>query len=359
MEFLAEFGLFLLKTATIVVAVVVIIGAIVNAGMKSKQQHKAGQVAVTNLSEELEELEDDIRQETLDKDDYKHFHKQKKEQHKAELKAKKKSRKSGTSKSDESSENEAKPRLFVVEFDGDVQASAVENLREEITAILSVAEKNDEVLVRLESAGGMVHSYGLASSQLARIKKHGLKLTIAVDKVAASGGYMMACVADTILAAPFAIIGSIGVIGQVPNFNRLLKHNKVDYEQHTAGEFKRTLTVFGENTEKAREKFKEELEDTHRLFKQFIKDNRASLDVDKVATGEHWYGIQAKELGLVDDILTSDDFIVEKAKKGEAFKVKYEVKKPLSERLPLAVFGSLQNTLVNWMQNANTHKMFK
>ncbi len=338
---------------TIVVAIIVIIGAMVNSGMKNKQHQKAGHVLITNLSDELQELEDDIRKETLSKEDYKHYQKQKKEEEKAEAKLKKKAAKN------ESSNSEKQPRLFVIDFEGDIQASGVENLREEITAILSTAEENDEVLVRLESAGGMVHSYGLAASQLSRVRNHGLKLHVAVDKVAASGGYMMACVADNVIAAPFAIIGSIGVIGQLPNFHRLLKHNKVDFEQHTAGEFKRTLTVFGENSDKAREKFKEELEQTHQLFKRFIHENRASLDVDKVATGEHWYGLEAKELGLVDDIKTSDDFVIERCKIGEAFKIKYEIKKPLSERLPISVMNSFQATMTDWLHKIDFHKMFK
>lgn len=355
MEFLLDLGLFLAKTVTIVVAIVVVIGVIVSAGLKNKHQQQSGNIQVSSLSDELEELEDDVRQETMSKDEFKQYHKDKKEHDKQEQKARKKALK----KADDETQETSKSRLFVIDFDGDIQASSVENLREEVTAILSVANENDEVLIRLESAGGMVHSYGLAASQLERVRRNGLKLHVAVDKVAASGGYMMACIGENIMAAPFAIIGSIGVLGQLPNFSRLLKHNKIDYEQHTAGEFKRTLTMFGENNDKAREKFREELEQTHVLFKQFIQQNRADLDIDKVATGEHWYGIQAKELGLIDEIKTSDDFVVERAKQGDVFKVKYEIKKPLSERLPLAIFGSLQNSLLSFLQKADTHKMFK
>jgi serine protease SohB len=310
---------------------------------------------VTHLSEELKELEQDIRKETLSKEAYKAYQKSLKEKQKQKAKAEKKAQKN-TENTDRAIKDK---RLFVVDFEGDVQASAVENLREEITAILSVAEPEDEVLVRLESAGGMVHTYGLAASQLKRIKQQQIKLNVAVDEVAASGGYMMACVADKILAAPFAIIGSIGVVGQLPNFNRLLKHNKVDFEQHTAGEFKRTLTMFGENTDKAREKFKQELEETHGLFKAFIAENRSSLDVDKVATGEHWYGTQALELGLIDEITTSDDFIVRWAKEHSVFKVKYEIKKPLSERLPISLTAAIQNALLNAWQRGENQKLFK
>jgi serine protease SohB len=208
-----------------------------------------------------------------------------------------------------------KKRIYVINFNGDMRASATENLRQEITAILSIADKDkDEVVVNLESPGGMVHGYGLAASQLARIRQHNLPLTICVDKVAASGGYMMACLANTIIAAPFAIIGSIGVVAQLPNFHRLLDKWDIDYEVLTAGEYKRTLTVFGENTDAGRQKFIADLEDTHTLFKEFVSDYRPSLDIEKVATGEHWYGKQALGLGLVDKLMTSDEYLLTRVK---------------------------------------------
>jgi serine protease SohB len=201
-------------------------------------------------------------------------------------------------------------RVFVIDFTGDMKASLVDHLRDEITVILKVADKDrDEVVIRLESPGGVVHGYGLAASQLQRVRREGLKLTVCVDKVAASGGYMMACVAHQIVAAPFAILGSIGVLAQVPNFHRLLKKNNVDYEEITAGEYKRTMSLFGEITGKGREKFAEQIEETHDLFKTFVQENRPNLDVQSVSTGEYWYGRKAIELGLADLLLTSDEYL--------------------------------------------------
>jgi len=239
--------------------------------------------------------------------------------------------------------NEAtgRPRLFVLDFDGDMRASAVEALREEITAVLTVARERDEVLLRLESPGGVVHGYGLAASQLRRLRERGITLTVAVDKVAASGGYLMACVADRVLAAPFAILGSIGVIGQLPNFNRLLKRHDIDFEQHTAGQFKRTLTVFGENTEQGRAKFREELEQTHRLFKEFVRENRPALDVESLATGEYWYGTRARELGLADELRTSDDYLLQASRDADVYEVRYARRKHLAERLGESVSSAL------------------
>ena len=355
MEFLSEYGLFLAKAITVVISFVVIIGAIVSAGQRNKQQPNEGHINITDISDELKELEGGIRKEVMSKDAFKNYQKQQKQADKEKAKSEKLQAK----KADEKENSSEDGRVFVIDFDGDVEASGVENLREEITAILSVADKGDEVLVRLESPGGMVHTYGLASSQLLRIKSAGLKLNIAVDAVAASGGYMMACVADKIFAAPFAIIGAIGVVGQLPNFNRLLKHNKVDYEQHTAGELKRTLTTFGEVTDKERDKFREELEETHVLFKSFINDNRPSLDIEKVATGEHWYGSKALELGLIDEISTSDDLIVHASKESSVYKVKYEIKKPLSERLPISLQAMLQNVILGVWNKIGTVKYFK
>ncbi len=208
-------------------------------------------------------------------------------------------------------QDDERPRIYVLNFRGDLRARAVEALREEITAILAVARPgNDEVVVRLESPGGMVPAYGLAASQLARLRDSGVHLTVCVDRVAASGGYLMAAVADRILAAPFALLGSIGVVGTLPNFHRWLKNHDIDFEQHTAGPYKRTLTLFGENTEEDRQKFREDLETIHHQFKEFIRRYRPGLDLERTATGEFWLGERALELGLVDEIRTSDDLLM-------------------------------------------------
>lgn len=221
--------------------------------------------------------------------------------------------------------NQHQYKIYVIDFKGSMDAKEVHCLREEISAILLVATNNDQVLLRLESAGGLVHSYGLAASQLQRLRNKGIFLTVAVDKIAASGGYMMACVANHIIAAPFAVIGSIGVVAQIPNFHRLLKRNDIDIELHTAGEYKRTLTLFGENNDRGRQKLIEELQATHQLFKNFIHDMRPTLDIDSVATGEHWFGTQALEKNLIDEIGTSDEFILQKKDQYELIAVRYYV----------------------------------
>ena len=234
-----------------------------------------------------------------------------------------------------------RPKLYVLEFDGDIKATQVETLRDEITALLSVAASQDEVLLKLDNSGGIVHEHGLAASQLKRIKDAKLNLTISVDKVAASGGYMMACIADKIIAAPFAIIGSIGVLAQLPNFNRLLDKAGIDFEQHTAGEYKRTVTMFGKNSDKEREKLKVDLQETHALFQSFVTENRPKLDIEKVATGEHWYGTQALSLNLVDEIETSDEFLVDALQSFDIYQLNMEVKKGLQDKLLGGLFSSL------------------
>jgi serine protease SohB len=222
--------------------------------------------------------------------------------------------------------------VFVLDFHGDIRATRVDNLREEITSLLTLADpKRDRVVVRLESAGGLVHGYGLAASQLARIRDREIPLTVTVDKVAASGGYLMAAVAQHIQAAPFAIVGSIGVVAQLPNLHRLLKKHDVDMELHTAGQYKRTLTVFGENTEEGRQKFRQELEDIHDLFKGYVQRYRPQLDLEQVATGEHWFGERAKELNLVDSLRTSDDLLMELAKDADLYEITYRRKQPMSK----------------------------
>lgn len=229
-------------------------------------------------------------------------------------------------------DDDSKPRLFVLDFKGDIKASAVESFREEVTAVLTTANEKDEVLVRIESPGGVVHGYGLAASQMLRIREKNIPLVVAVDKVAASGGYLMACTGHKILCAPFAIVGSVGVVAQVPNFHRLLNRMNVDYKEYTAGEFKRTVSLFGEVTPKGEQKFIQQLEDTHHLFKSFVHRFRPHMDMHQVATGEYWYGENAKNLGLVDEILTSDAYLTKQADAYKIIKLHFEKKQAWSEK---------------------------
>ncbi|ENW86616.1 MULTISPECIES: protease SohB [Acinetobacter] len=242
-------------------------------------------------------------------------------------------------------------KIYVLDFKGDMAASAVESLREEITLILSTAKAGrDRVVVRLESPGGMVHGYGLAAAQLVRLRDAGFHLTICVDKVAASGGYMMACIANEVVSAPFAIVGSIGVVAQVPNFNRLLKDNKIDFELYTAGQYKRTVTMFGENTEEGKAKFEEELQQTHALFKHFVEKYRPQLNVEKVATGEHWYGRDALDLNLVDKLQTSDEYLLHLLTQHDVYSIQTRKKPTLGEKLGLQaaqIADSLIPTVMN------------
>ncbi|WP_394243349.1 protease SohB [Vibrio astriarenae] len=346
MEFLLDYGLFLAKIATVVVAIVAIL--VIAKAVGSKQGGAKGELEVTDLSQaykqNIEQLEHHLHDEAFIK-----------ARDKAEKKAEKektKARDKEIKQADKANELDSKrePHLFVLDFNGSIDAKEVASLREEITSVLSVAREGDEVLVRLESGGGMVHAYGLASSQLDRIKAAGLPLTIAVDKVAASGGYMMACIADKIVSAPFAIVGSIGVIAQLPNFNKVLKKYDIEYEQLTAGEYKRTLTMFGENTDKARDKFKQELEETHGLFKDFIRARRPELDLDSVATGEHWFGTTAHEKGLVDEINTSDDLIVAACKEKTVLNVRYVQKKKITDKLAGVAGDAAENVFLRLIQ---------
>lgn len=322
MEFIADIGAFLIKAAIVVVAFVLISGVIAQAAQKQKKDK--GELQVTHLSKEMQEMQDALRMELMDK----------KQRKKAEKMLKK----------ERKMQQQSKKRLFVIDFKGSLDAKEVDNLRREVNAVLGLASDEDDVLVRLESGGGVVNGYGLAASQLQRLREGGLTLHIAVDKVAASGGYMMACVGHKIYAAPFAFIGSIGVVAQLPNVHRWLKNHDIDFEQITAGEFKRTLTIFGENTDEGRRKFKQDLEAIHSQFKQFVQDNRAEMDIDKVATGEVWSGQQARELGLVDEVITSDAWLFKQLPEREILKLQYQVKKPLSERLAKGT-ATVVNTL--------------
>jgi serine protease SohB len=316
-DFFLNYGLFLAKTITLVVAIItVLISLFLMAGRQQAARKEA--LEVKKINKKYDDMARAMNAGMLQKDKLKQY-----------LKEEKEKLKGGRGKKDEP----GKKRIYVLNFHGDIRASAVASLREEITAILTVAGEKDEVFLRLESGGGVVHGYGLAASQLMRLREKKIPLTVSVDKVAASGGYMMACVANRIIAAPFAIIGSIGVIAQVPNFNKVLKKHDVEFEQFTAGEFKRTVTMFGENTEEAKAKFREEIEDIHVLFKDFIVQHRPNVDIVKVSTGESWPGTRAMERNLVDELKTSDDFLLENSQDADIYEIKYISKKSVMEKL--------------------------
>jgi len=347
-EIFIGYGVFILEVITLLLIIAAVVTTVIS--IKQKKHTQQGELVITDLSQTFKETGKALREFHLSEEELKAVEKAEKKAEKMKAKALKAQRKKG-----EATEGEQKPTLYVLHFKGDIAASETMALREEISAIIQTAKSNDEVLLCLESPGGMVHGYGLAASQLARLKQHGIKLTVAVDKVAASGGYMMACVADKIVSAPFAIIGSIGVVAQVPNVHRLLKKHDVDVDVMTAGEYKRTVTILGENTEKGKQKFQQELDETHKLFKQFVAQHRPHLDVDRVATGEHWFGQQALQLNLVDEILTSDDVLLQAMKEKRVLGLRYTVKKPLLQRIGKQAEESVDNLLLNLLKkNGNT-----
>lgn len=341
MELLSQYGLFLAKIATVVIAIAVVAVLIVNLTQRKRQR---GELRITRLSEQYKEMQEEMSLALLDNHQQKLWLKAQKKKHKQEAKAAKAKAKLAAP------QDEAKPRVYVLDFKGSMDAHEVSSLREEVTAVLAVAKPQDQVVVRLESPGGVVHGYGLAASQLQRLREKQIPLTVAVDKVAASGGYMMACVADKIVAAPFSIIGSIGVVAQIPNFNRFLKNKEIDIELHTAGQYKRTLTLLGENTEEGRQKFREDLNETHHLFKDFVHRMRPSLDIEQVATGEHWYGTQAQEKGLVDEVGTSDDLLLNLMEGRELVGVRFTQRKRLLDRFTNSAAESADRLLLRWLQ---------
>lgn len=326
MNFILNYGLFLAKNITVLVTILTIMMFFTRI-LHRKNQEK-GDFELTLLGKKYENIKKNILFLKMTPYEKKIWHQKNKKKQKKEIINNKK----------KYIINKKMPTLYILNFKGDVHASAVNNLREEISAILTVAEKNDEVLLRLESSGGIVHGYGFAAFQLQRLRQKGIYLTIAIDKIAASGGYMMASVADHIIAAPFSIIGSIGVVAQIPNFNRILKNNNIDVELHTAGKYKRTLTLFGKNTQESREKFCSELDTTYNLFKNFIQEMRPSLNIDSVATGEYWFGSLALKKNLVDSIDNSDDFLISKKDTFTLLEIKYISKKN--------IIGNIINNIV-------------
>lgn len=366
MEWFAEYGLFLAKGVTGVILLALLLRLIA----RSRQEGEglqAGYLDVEALNDRYQAEADGLRTLVWDDAAWKAERKQRKVKAKADKAAAKaalKATKTNAVKAEDDSESPSdspasRSRVYVLQFSGDMAASAVTHLRQEISALLAVAVAGrDEVVLLLESPGGVVHGYGLAASQLARIRDAGLSLTICVDKVAASGGYMMACLANRLLAAPFAIIGSIGVVAQIPNFHRLLKKNDIDVELMTAGQYKRTLTLLGENTEAGRQKFQQDIDETHVLFKGFVQQWRPQVNIEVVATGEHWFASQALPLQLVDALQTSDDYLRQRAKDADLFALHWRQRKTLGQKLGLVAEESAERVLTRWWQRATQERWY-
>jgi serine protease SohB len=330
-----EVGIFALKALIIVLAIAAIIVLIAMLASRASQK---SELEVEPIHKKYREFAFFLKSFTISKDEVK--------EEKKKLKAEKKQEK----------KQSPKKKVFVLNFEGDLAATQTDNLREEITALLQVATADDEVVVKVESPGGIVHGYGLAASQLLRIRERGIPLTVCVDKVAASGGYMMAVVAHKIVAAPFAIVGSIGVVAQVPNFNRVLKKHDVDYKEYTAGEYKRTISLLGEITPEGEAHFQGRLHDTHLLFKNFVRQFRPNLNLLKVATGDYWFGEEAQTLGLVDELKTSDDYLLGFDKEIPIFELKYHVKETLSDKISGMLGQALTKSLMRLWQRLETQK---
>jgi len=321
MEFALEMGGFALRVLFIVVGVGFLLVLIAGLLRKGKASEPLGSVQVVDMNKHYRQLNQAVQATVLDK----------------------KTRKSKRKKLRKQRPDPQRPNLFVIEFKGDLMASSVGDLSQQVNALIPVTADRDEVVVLIESAGGRAHAYGLAAAQLDRFKRRGVKLTVCVDLVAASGGYMMACVADKILASPFAVLGSIGVVAMVPNLHRLLQKLNIDYDEYTAGEFKRTVSLLAENTDEGKAKFQQDLQDFHQLFKSFVSQHRSNLDMDQVATGEIWYGEKAREVGLVDELVTSDEYLLEKSLECNIFLVQFERPKTIKKKLSHALTRALEH----------------
>ena len=323
MEILTDYLIFLLKVFTIALAITIPLLIVIGTS-KGKSQSR-GKLSITNLSNKFEEMGNAVKGSVMNPKELKKFNK--------EISKDKKKKDKGKDK-DKDNETDS---VFVLNFKGDIQASEVEKLKQEVNAILLSDTECKEVVIRVESGGGSAYAYGLCAAELKRLVDNEINLTVCIDKVAASGGYLMSCVATKIIAAPWAIVGSIGVIAQLPNFHRLLKKNSIDFEMHTAGAFKRTLTTLGENTDEGREKFKSDLEDLHLIFKNFVKEQRPQVDTEIVATGETWQGEDAVKVGLVDSLETSDNYLVSLSKDAKLFELEFVEKKNLTERFAISM----------------------
>lgn len=203
--------------------------------------------------------------------------------------------------------------LAVLTFVGDIGAKQYKSFGQLIDEVIINKSEIDEVVVVVNSPGGAVSPYGNVYSQMERVRDAGLKLTVCIDVVAASGGYLMSLPAHKIIAAPFSMVGSVGVMAFVPNLRGLLEDYNINPRTFTAGKYKRTVSLTDEATEEEVEKFKQQLNAIHRLFLEAVKKYRKDVKMEVVETGEHWTARESVELGLglVDDIATSQQYLLE------------------------------------------------
>jgi serine protease SohB len=318
MAFWLDIAAFLVKALIIVAAIGSL--AILIARLARSGEAKESEIKIRSLNERYDDMSDAMDGALLDKKERKARLKTRKKEDKAAAKAR---RGQAPGK-----------RIYVLGFKGDLRATAVKRLGSEIDAVLIAARPGtDEAVIRIESPGGTVTGYGLAAAEILRLREHKVKVVASIDQVAASGGYMMACAADRIVAAPFAVVGSIGVVAPVPNLHRLLQKNEIDFEEMTSGQFKRTVSVLGEITPAGREHFRGKLEDTHEAFKAHVAQCRPEVDMAKVANGDHWLAREALGLALVDEIMTGDELLFRARDSARLYEVSTEPRKTLAQQL--------------------------
>jgi serine protease SohB len=316
MPFWFDIAAFLIKAIILVAAIGGLAVLIARLAFSGEDKESEPAIKVRSLNERYDSMRDTLNAALLDR-----------KARKALMKARKKERKAAKS-------DDGRRRVYVLAFKGDMRATAVRRLGREIDAVLMVARAGtDEVALRLDSPGGTVTGYGLAAAEILRLRERKVKVTALVDQVAASGGYMMAAAADRIVAAPFAVVGSIGVVAPIPNLHRLLKKNEIDFEEMTAGEYKRSVSMLGEITPAGREHFREKLDDTHQAFKAHVARLRPNADIARVANGDTWLASDALPLGLVDEIMTGDDWLFRARESARLVEITTEARKSLLQHL--------------------------
>ncbi len=209
------------------------------------------------------------------------------------------------------------PRLAVLRFQGlrDLNASGDQRLSEAIDEVLVNRDHFEEAVVIIDSPGGTTHGYGHAYALLERLSASGLKVTACIDRIGASGGYLMALPADRILAGPFAIVGSVGVVAGIPNVKRLLEEKGVSYRLFVAGDKKRVVHFADDDGPEVREYMDEKLAGIHTQFLQAVEKHRGDrVKLDEVRSGDHWSAEESVEkgLGLVDELQTSAEYLLER-----------------------------------------------
>ncbi|HIQ50372.1 MAG TPA: signal peptide peptidase SppA [Nautiliaceae bacterium] len=177
-------------------------------------------------------------------------------------------------------------------------------LQKVLSDLDSIEENYDGIILKIDSPGGDAYSTKKIAERIKEINKK-IPIVACIDQIATSGAYWLASSSDYIVADDFSIVGSIGVYASYLEFTGLMEKLGVKYNRIVFGKYKDILSPFKNLTEEERKLIERKINYIYEYFVKEVAKNRGlnySFVKEKIATGEFFFGYEAKELNLVDAI---------------------------------------------------------